>query len=848
MSPKLSFPLSGFLIFLICCSVVRFSEAVNSTITQGEIIIDGQTVVSPGQIFALGFLSLGNSSLRYVGIYYNQDPARTIIWIANRENPISGTTGRISIRNDGNLVILDSNSSEYWSSNASSLSTNSTAILRDTGDLVLLRSQDVNDVSMFLWKSFINPTDTYLPDMRAYTNPQNGPNQIFSSWRSETDPSPGNYTMGLDPRGSPQIMMWEGTNRRWRSGHWNGLVFTGVPSMRSLYLFGFQITVVGDGDVYFTYNMVNESQLTRFRVNWNGTVQQLIWSNESRVWTAALSQPSNACEEYNRCGNFGICSVTSLPICRCTEGFVPRNLGQWNNGNWSRGCMRRTPLECGVNSTRDGFLRVESVKLPDFADDIRSADNTGECEEVCLRNCSCNAYTFLDGVGCMIWTGDLIDVEVFENGGQSVNVRLANSELGRESRVISRLAIILIVVFGAILLGAGMWILWRYRRRLRAFAKSKKQTPEKNTQHMSLDMTKSEECSAGYAGEDGLSSVEGKPGSGQQLSLFSFSNIEIATESFALKNKLGQGGFGPVYKGTLSCGQIIAVKRLSKLSGQGLVEFKNEMILIAKLQHRNLVRLLGCCVEGEEKLLVYEYMPNKSLDSFLFDPKLKAELDWKKRFMIIEGIARGILYLHRDSRLRIIHRDLKASNILLDEEMNPKISDFGMARIFGGNQNEANTIRVVGTYGYMSPEYAMEGLFSVKSDVYSFGVLLLEIISGMRNNHYWSPECSNLIRYAWNLWNDGKSAELIDPSIAESCSTKEALQCIHVAMLCIQVSAAHRPSMSSVMLFLESENASLPAPIRPDVNSLSSVEMDLFMQNHDVISSNEITITDVDGR
>ncbi|KAG4178034.1 hypothetical protein ERO13_A10G016300v2 [Gossypium hirsutum] len=208
-----------------------------------------------------------------------------------------------------------------------------------------------------------------------------------------------------------------------------------------------------------------------------------------------------------------------------------------------------------------------------------------------------------------------------------------------------------------------------------------------------------------------------------------------ATNHFSDENKLGQGGFGPVYKGTLADGKEIAVKRLSETSSQGLVEFKNEIMLIAKLQHRNLVRLLGCCLEKNEKLLVYEFMPNKSLDVFLFDSKLAAQLDWQKRFNIIKGIARGILYLHEDSRLKIIHRDLKASNVLLDYEMNPKISDFGMARIFE-DKNEANTNRLVGTYGYMAPEYAMEGLFSIKSDVFSFGVLLLEIISGKKEQWF----------------------------------------------------------------------------------------------------------------
>ncbi|XP_075667339.1 G-type lectin S-receptor-like serine/threonine-protein kinase At1g11330 isoform X2 [Castanea sativa] len=228
----------------------------------------------------------------------------------------------------------------------------------------------------------------------------------------------------------------------------------------------------------------------------------------------------------------------------------------------------------------------------------------------------------------------------------------------------------------------------------------------------------------------------------QELPLFNFEMLVRATNDFHLSSKLGQGGFGPVYKGKLSDGQEIAVKRLSRTSAQGLEEFMNEVVVISKLQHRNLVRLLGCCVEGEERMLLYEYMPNKSLDAFLFDPHKERLLDWKKRFNIIEGIGRGLLYLHRDSRLRIIHRDLKASNILLDKELNPKISDFGMARIFGSDEDQANTNRVVGTYGYMSPEYAMEGRFSEKSDVFSFGVLLLEIVSGRRNTSFYNDEQS----------------------------------------------------------------------------------------------------------
>ncbi|OIT33218.1 g-type lectin s-receptor-like serinethreonine-protein kinase [Nicotiana attenuata] len=209
--------------------------------------------------------------------------------------------------------------------------------------------------------------------------------------------------------------------------------------------------------------------------------------------------------------------------------------------------------------------------------------------------------------------------------------------------------------------------------------------------------------------------------------------ILAATDNFSNANKLGQGGFGPVYKGIFPGQTEIAVKRLSTHSGQGIDEFKNEVTLIAKLQHRNLVRLSGYCINTTEQILLYEYMPNKSLDTFIFHGERCQLLDWEKRYDIILGIARGIAYLHHDSRLRIIHRDLKASNVLLDEEMNPKISDFGLARIVEGKGTEANTKKVVGTYGYMSPEYALDGLFSIKSDVFSFGVVLLEIVSGRRN-------------------------------------------------------------------------------------------------------------------
>ncbi|KAL2497225.1 G-type lectin S-receptor-like serine/threonine-protein kinase [Abeliophyllum distichum] len=823
--------------FLITFYLFSVFISAENRITKGQSIRDGERIISKEERFVVGFFSPEGSDLRYVGIWYNKVEKQSVVWVANRENPISGKGGNLRIWNDGNLIILNGNDDLIWSSNATVASDNSSAVIMDTGNLVLLGSNGSDDPNRAIWKSFDQPTDTFLPDMRVYMNVKEGERRVLTSWKSASDPSVGKYSLGVDPRGSPQIVIWEGTSRKWRSGNWNGLIFVGVPGMRAIYLYGFKLVNEGDGKLYFTYTPSNNTDLIKFFIQWDGIERQERWNEGLENWDLIQNQPVDECDHYNQCGPFGKCDIKTRPLCSCIKGFVPQDWDQWSRGNWSGGCVRRKKLECLSEVTRDGFLKAERVKLPDFVDYVGSED-IEECENKCLQNCSCTAYAFVSGINCMIWSGELVDIEQFVEDGSTLFVRLDRSELGGKSKV-NKIVIITVVLVGIFCLSASIWLCWRKMKCGDRLNKRNNEMPK---------VGPSGEFSSEFSGPGDLS-VEGQPGTGTELPLFNFSCVAAATKNFSDENKLGQGGFGHVYKGTLPGNQEIAVKRLSRKSDQGLEEFKNEITLMAKLQHRNLVRLLGCCIQGEEKMILYEYMPNKSLDSFLFDPAKKAQLDWRKRFAIIEGIARGILYLHRDSRLRIIHRDLKVSNILLDEDMNPKISDFGMARIFGGNQNEANTNRVVGTYGYMAPEYAMEGLFSVKSDVYSFGVLLLEIVSGRRNTSYRSTDHSNIIGYAWDLWEGGRAMELVDPSTINSCNREEVLRCIHVGMLCIQDAAGHRPSMPAVLLMLESENATLPMPRQPTLTSMRhSRNADMWNENHDVVSSNNVTISVILGR
>ncbi|KAJ0983615.1 hypothetical protein J5N97_011870 [Dioscorea zingiberensis] len=739
-------------ILVILLLIISFSQAIaRDTITPSQPLADHETLISGDGTFALGFFP-GSSNNRYLGLWYKKHKKRTVVWVANRENPVTNSTGVLSISNNGNLVITNQNSTVVWSSGMTNVS-NPVAQLLNTGNLVV-RDADADDGISYAWQGFDYPTDTMLAGMKVGVDFVTGLNRTLTAWTSDSDPSPSPYYYMIEVRGDPEMVLCEQSKKVWRSGPWNGLRFSGIPAT---------LTFTG-----FNFSFINNEQRDHllFQHNLFGFVQ-------------ADSEPV-------RC----IAAVVMGGGHRNVErhlGFTPKSPSKWLYREDTDGCVRKTKLDC-KNGT-DGFHVISNTKLADTSNaSVYKNLSLVECKTKCLSDCSCTAYAPADvrsvASGCIIWTSELTDIRVFTNDSyeQDLYVRLAAIDL--------------------------------------AMQESNNSFHDRSNQGLSswndqLELSQKNDL---------------------ELLLFDFGTIVSATENFSADNKLGQGGFGPVYKindehltvksrlnseqGMLGDGQEIAVKRLAKRSVQGLVEFKNEVVLIAKLQHRNLVRLLGCCIQGEERLLIYEYMPNKSLDFFLFrscSRKPKEErLDWQTRFKIIMGIARGLLYLHHDSRLRVIHRDLKASNILLDKDMNPKISDFGMARIFGGDEVEGNTRKVVGTYGYMSPEYAMDGIFSQKSDVFSFGVLVLEIITGKRNTGmYLVAAHTNLLDHAWNSWKEGNSLQIVDESIGYSYPMNEVMSCIKVGLLCVQNHPEDRPFMPSVLVMLSGDSALLPYPKEP---------------------------------
>ncbi|KAF7847549.1 hypothetical protein BT93_L2850 [Corymbia citriodora subsp. variegata] len=812
------------------------------TLGPNDTLKDGDVLISQGSTYSLGFFSPSNSSSRYLGIWYYGQPEQTVVWVANRENSVNDTSGVFAFDHSGNLVIHANNGSvPIWSTNVSSMTSNNSTIaqLLDSGNLVLYH--DLSEV--VIWQSFDYPTDTFLPSMKLGRDWRTGVNWFLTSWKSEDDPAPGSCSYRFEATGFPQLFLYKDRAPYWRPGPIIEKQQGILAKMANDFIYN--VTVVNNAtEVSLMYAVINASVLSRYVVHESGLVKHFMWHTEEQRWTEFNYHPKELCDYYSKCGPNGICGANNADQfdCTCLPGFEPQSPGDWYLRDGTGGCKRRQ--EASMCQSGEGFVKVKRLKLPDTSTaHVDMSLSLKECEQECLRDCNCTAYSSANETmgeyGCLKWYGDLEDTREFSDLGQDLYVRVDAIDLARyrkRSTLVKKARVATISVSALVLLLLGTLVY--------CFM-SKRKRDGRGRNHLASVTT----SSTHFNELPGLKDLnrDGRPKT--DLSFFDFGTVAAATSNFSSVNELGQGGFGSVYKGAMNNGTEIAVKRLSKYSGQGIEEFKNEVRLIAKLQHRNLVKILGCCIKEDEKLLIYEYLPNKSLDSFLFDETKRSLLDWGKRFEIAYGVARGLMYLHQDSTLRIIHRDLKASNILLDDTLNPKISDFGLARICGGDQIEGKTKRVIGTYGYMAPEYAMQGRFSIKSDVYSYGVLLLEIITGQRNSgHYPMNTFCNLIGHVWELWKEGQCMDIVDKSMDKAYSEKMVSRCIQIGLLCMQRYASDRPTMSTVVFMLGNTDVVLPSPKQPAFIEESDYNRDFQSASNRTCSVNGVTVTVVEAR
>ncbi|CAK8577237.1 unnamed protein product [Lathyrus sativus] len=584
----------SFMTIMIAYMIVPI--IATSSISVSESLSDGETLVSKGGQFELGFFRPGNSTRRYLGIWYKQLPIQKVVWVANRATAVNNTFGILTLSTTGNLI-LRQNETFVWSTTSDKQAQKPIAELLDSGNLVIRNQVETYpEGGTYLWQSFDYPCDTILPGMKLGWDLRNDFERRITSWKSPDDPSPGDLSWGLVLHNYPEFYLMNGKEKYCRIGPWNGLQFSGFSNRKQNSVYGFKYVANNDlnyvsnkDEMFYSFTLKNSSAYV------SATIYQTlftisVWEKNYTNWLIIEYTPMDQCEMYATCGPYASCSITYAPPCKCLNGFIPKSPQQWAINNWTQGCVRNISLSCNNPQVEvdDMLVKYMGVKVPDTTHTLLYENIDLElCRTMCLNNCTCTAYTNSDisgnGSGCVIWFGDLIDIRQFDTGGQDLYIRIAQEVIKASNRRNKSMITIATTTAAAIsgMLLFCVYVIYKVRRRIA----DKSRTKDNIEKHL----------------ED------------IDLPLFNLQTIVIATSNFSLNNKIGQGGFGSVYKGKLEDGQEIAVKRLSTNSGQGITEFLTEVKLIAKLQHRNLVKLLGCCVGGQEKLLVYEYMANGSL-------------------------------------------------------------------------------------------------------------------------------------------------------------------------------------------------------------------------------------------
>uniref|UniRef100_A0A0E0JLN5 Receptor-like serine/threonine-protein kinase n=1 Tax=Oryza punctata TaxID=4537 RepID=A0A0E0JLN5_ORYPU len=743
------------------------------TVSRSHPLSGDRRLVSQGGKFAVGFFKPvgGTPDKWYLAVWFNKVPKLTPVWVANRVAPISDPkSSALRISDDGNMVLYNQINSPIWFTNITSSTSNPTiGVILDTGNFVLTLASNLTN---FLWQSFDEPTNVWLPGAKLGWNKITGLNRRLVSWKTSSDPSPGYYSVEIDHGGSNQFFYrWNNSENYWTTGSWTGTMFSGVPEMalypKSLLTYEY---VNNEQENYFMYR-TNESKIVAmFSMEVVGQVKAVSWMESAQDWVPFLAMPKAQCTVYLVCGTFSICTENAFTFCSCIRGFSQQYGGDRLYGNLTEGCMRNVGLPCAGNRSNsskkakvDGFYALAVANLPNNAWSVAAASDN-ECKHNCLNNCTCTAYSYSDT--CSLWYGDLINLvsPTDSSPGQSIYIRLAASEFSSPTKTKKALVTGTVIVGGIFVLSIVLIALWIVTK-----------------------------CR--------FSSVNKVEGS---LILFKYRDLQNVTKNFS--DRLGKGSFGTVYKGVLADGTLVAVKKLDGIS-QGDKEFRAEVSTTGTVQHVNLIRLLGFCSERSLKILVYEYMPNGSLDRYMFGSN-RVALSWSTRYQIALGVAKGLAYLHEKCRSCIIHCDIKPENVLLDASFLPKISDFGLAKLVGRDFSRVlTTLR--GTIGYLAPEWISGTAITAKADVFSYGMMLFEIISGKRNleqseqsTETFSTETFFPVLIAKRL-PEGNIQALLDYELTVNANFNEVEMACKVACWCVQDDENSRPTMGEVVQILE---------------------------------------------
>lgn len=427
------FSMKGFSTFLwlsfLLSSLAAISISVEDTLNVNQSIRDGETIVSAGGRYELGFFSPGAKKKRYLGIWYYKISVQTVVWVANREIPLNHSLGTLKVTNQGILVLLNYDRTIVWSSNTSKPARNPVLQLLDSGNLVVKEDNETSPENV-LWQSFDYPCDTFLPGMKLGRDIETGLDRYLSSWKTSDDPSQGNFTYRYEIAGFPELKLSEGSIVRFRTGPWNGMRFSGTTGLKVNPIFKFQV-VFDKREVYYGYKLRNDSFLSRMVLSQNGFYQRLNWIESNQGWDVYTTVQKDNCDNYALCGAYGSCNISNSPECSCLKGFVPKFPHEWDSKRFSKGCIRKTPLNCSA----DGFIKYSGVKLPDTGKSwFNYSVNLEDCKNLCTKNCSCTAYANLDirrgGSGCLLWFFELVDIRMFTEKGQDIYIRVAASELG----------------------------------------------------------------------------------------------------------------------------------------------------------------------------------------------------------------------------------------------------------------------------------------------------------------------------------------------------------------------------------------------------------------------------------